>query len=422
MPKLFLLIFFLASVLFFRFVTFYQSQPTYKSGDDVSLTTILHEEPDFSNKGQNFSIKTPLNQIIFITTKATPRLHYGEEVQVSGTLQERKLPKGGTLLALSYPKLVVKGESQNPVTQAALVVRKHNKELFEKTLPPTSASLLSGIIFGAKEHFSQDFKQSLSATGVLHVIAASGMNVSFIAAALLSVFGMFMKRQTALLAGCLGIVFYVFLVGFEPSIIRAAIMGLLTFGAGMLGRQNWALFALCLAGYMMLLFQPSFLFDVGFQLSFMATLGILMLDKPLGELLKLKKLGKWGGIALENVTTTTAAQISTLPILLGVFGSVGILSLLVNALVLWVVPIVMTLGSLAVLVGFVFQPVAQLLLFLCLPFLLFFEIIVSFFGSFGWNFSIEDWPWSFSIGYYLLIGAIVIFGRLRNSPITQSLK
>ena len=412
--KLPTLLFFLFALLFLRFVIFYQSQPSYKAGDEVALETVLHEEPDFSNKGQKFSIKTSLNQIIFVTTSATPRLHYGEQVQVSGILQESKLSRGGTLLTLSYPKLVVRGELQNPVAQAALFVRKYNKELFEKTLPPTSASLLSGIVFGAKEHFNQDFKQSLSATGVLHVIAASGMNVSFIAAALLSAFGLFMKRQMALLAGCVGIIFYVFLVGFEPSIIRAAIMGLLAFGAGILGRQNWAIFALSLTGYSMLLFQPSFLFDVGFQLSFMATLGILLLDKPLGELLRLKKLGKLGGIALENVTSTTAAQIATLPILLGVFGSFGVLSLLVNALVLWVVPILMTLGSLAVLVGFIFQPVAQLLLFLCLPLLLFFEATVAFFGGFGWNISIEDWPWTFSVAYYLLIGASVISLRLRN--------
>jgi competence protein ComEC len=413
MSKLFLLIFFLASVLFFRFVTFYHSEPTYKDGDDVTLTTTLDQDPDFSNKGQQFSIKTSLNQIIFVRSQATPRLHFGEQVQVSGALSEVALPNGGTLLTLSYPKLVLQGESGNPLDQAALFVRKHNKELFEKTLPPTSASLLSGIVFGAKEHFSDQFKQSLSATGVLHVIAASGMNVTFIAAALFFILGGLMKRQAALLAGCFGIVFYVFLVGFQASIIRAAIMGLLTFGAGVLGRQNWAMFALALTGYTMLLWQPSFLFDVGFQLSFLATLGILVAG-GLGGLEGLGKLGVLGKLLGEDLMTTTAAQVATLPILLGVFGKVGVLSLLVNALVLWVVPILMTLGGIAVLVGFIFQPLAQLLLLLCLPFLLFFEYMVSFFGSFNWNFTLAAFPWEMGVGYYLVVVAIVMFWKLKS--------
>lgn len=412
MPKVVLLIFLLLFLLFFRFVNFY-SQPPYKAGDEVVLEITLREEPDFSNNGQKFSIKTSLNQIIFVTAKASPRLHYSDQIQVVGKLEERPLKDGGRLLTLYYPKVMVQEDQEDPLSQAALFVRKRNKELFEKTLPPTSAGLLSGIVFGAKEHFSQDFKQSLSTTGVLHVIAASGMNVSFLAAALLHVFGLFMKRQMALMAGCLGIVFYVFLVGFEPSIMRAAIMGVLTFGAGIVGRQNWALFALVFAGYVMLLWQPSFLFDVGFQLSFMATLGILILANwGVGWF---GKLGFVGKILGENLLTTTAAQIATMPILLGVFGSVGALGLLVNMLVLWVVPIVMTIGGVAVLVGLLVPPVAQLILYISLPFLLFFEAVVSFFGGFGWNIEVNSFPWPMAVGYYLVTASLVMFIRLRNS-------
>lgn len=408
MPKLFLLIFFLASLLFFRFVTFYQSEPVYHSGENVVLQTRLHEEPELSNKGQQFSIKTSLNQIIFVKATTSPRLHDGQLLTVSGKLQAKEMPMGDSLLTLYFPKILVKDEPLDPISHVALFIRKSSKELYESALPPTSASLLSGIVFGAKEHFTPEFKQSLSSAGVLHVIAASGMNVTFIAAALLFVLGSFIKRQRALVFGILGIIFYVFLVGFQPSIVRAAIMGLLTFSAGILGRQSLAIFAIFLTGYCMLLWDPAFLFDVGFQLSFMATLGILLLEKPLQKIVRLDKWGKAGDIFGESFTTTVAAEAATVPILLGAFGSFGILSVLVNALVLWVVPILMVLGSIAVLVGFIFLPLAKVILFFALPFLLFFEAVVSFFGGMGLNFSVESFPWQIAVGYYLVVAASII--------------
>jgi len=414
MNRVFLLILFLLALLVFRFYSFYASHPPYKSGQDVSIGATLGEEPDLSNKGQSFSIKTSTNQIIFVKTAVVPRLHYGEKVVLKGRLESRVLSSGHEILTMQFPKIVAQDDPLNFVTSLALSIRQRSTSLFERTLPPTSASLLSGIVFGAKEHFSIDFKDSLRSTGVLHVIAASGMNVTFVAAALLATLGHFMRRQFALIFGALAIIFYVFLVGFEPSIVRAAIMALLAFGAGILGRQNWALFSIFLAGYMMLLWQPVFLTDVGFQLSFLATLGILLLDKSFGKLGKLGILG-------ESVSTTLAAQVATMPILLGAFGSLGMLSLPVNAMVLWTVPILMTLGSLSVLVMFVFEPLAKLLLFLALPFLLFFEAVVSFLGGLGWNFQIESFPWQMGVGYYLVVIAIIVYFK-RKTKSEENLK
>ena len=110
-----------------------------------------------------------------------------------------------------------------------------------------------GIVFGAKEQFPTNFWNDIQATGVLHVIAASGMNVTFVSAALLYTLGLFFRRQTALVIGSLGIIFYVFLVGFQASILRASIMGLLAFGAGLLGRQQIAAIAIFISRYLLLL-------------------------------------------------------------------------------------------------------------------------------------------------------------------------
>lgn len=390
----------LLSSLGVRFYTFFQEQTSYHGGQTVQFQSVLQEEPELSNRGQRFSVKDQFNQTMYITADAFPRYKYGQVLQIKGEVKERKLDDERTLYSLYYPEIQIKANDEYVVAGWANHFRDQSKMLFESILPPISASLLMGIVFGAKEDFPEAFFDALQITGVLHVIAASGMNVTFISAALLYGLGYCMRRQYALIAGGFGIVFYVFLVGFEPSIVRASIMGVLAFGASLLGRQHIAAYALIISAYVMLLVQPGFLFDLGFQLSFLATLGIIFI-KPLIPIPQ--------NFISESFSTTLAAQLGTLPFLLGTFGQVGLLSLLVNALVLWVVPVVMLFGSAAAIVGLVFAPLASLLLYVALPFLLFFEYVVAFFGKSGLVISLGKFPVIMWVGYYFFASAIVLF-------------
>src|SRR3989344_9386531 len=124
-------------------------------------------------------------------------------------------------------------------------------DLFNRVLPINYSSLLLGITFGIKEKMTDNFLNNLRITGVMHVIAASGMNVTLFGGFITAVFSFFLKRQLALLLSIFGILFYVVLAGFEPSIIRAAIMGILVFSAQILGRQRLSSYGLILAGYLM---------------------------------------------------------------------------------------------------------------------------------------------------------------------------
>ena len=399
----------LGIILFFRFQEFYHSHPLLQDGQEVRLTTALSAEPKFSNKGQSFTIRTAVNEIISVTVSPFPRYHYGEVVEIVGKVKAKTFERGHTIFLLYHPQIRFKNEAENQLAGVAKDIREHTKAIYQAALPPTSASLLMGMVFGAKEQFSDSFWRDLQATGVLHVIAASGMNVTFVAAALLFGLGLVLPRRMALVIGSFGIIFYIFLVGFQPSILRASIMGLLAFGAALLGKQNFAAIAVFISGYLLLVWQPSYLFDVGFQLSFLATLGIVFIKPMLDGLFG--KLGKYGELGGETVSTTLAAQLGTVPILFGTFGQVGILSLLVNALVLWTVPMVMIIGSVAAVLGLVFPSLGQLIVYLALPFLLFFQSIVSFFGGEGWLVTIGNWHWQFSVGYYLLLLAIIMIRK-----------
>jgi len=397
--KLRLTIVVLLCLLGVRFSMYFRELPHYQSGEVFNMVSVLQEEPENSNKGQTFSIKDHFNQLIFVSTASFPELRNGQVLQISGTIQTKQLPDKRTLYSLHYPRITVLAQDQNVVFAAARMIKEQTKYVYDQTLPTTSANLLMGIVFGSKEHFSDDFLAALQATGVMHVIAASGMNVTFVAAALLSVLGTFLKRQIALLMSMVGIIFYVFLVGFQASILRASIMAVIVFGASIVGRQNYAGFAVLLTAYSMLIYQPGYLFDVGFQLSFLATLGIMYL-KPLIPIVE--------NVYTEAFTTTFAAEVSTLPVLLSVFGKLGIFSLLVNAITLWTIPFLMTVGSLAAIVGVIAFPLAQLLLFMALPFLLYFETIVSILGRIGGVIHVSAIQWPFFAAYYMFLAALVI--------------
>ncbi|HUD09572.1 MAG TPA: ComEC/Rec2 family competence protein, partial [Patescibacteria group bacterium] len=234
----------------------------------------------------------------------------------------------------------------------------------------------------------------------MHVIAASGMNVTMVSGFFFYLFSLLLRRQLAVFLSVAGIIFYDFLTGFQASIVRASIMAALAFSAQILGKQRDGLYILFLTGLVMLLWQPNYLTDVGFQLSFASTAGILVIPRLLKRF--------ENGITADLITTFSA-QIATLPILVSGFGVYSIWSVVVNALVLWTVPILMILGGFAAILTFIFEPLTQLLLYLCLPFLLFFEAVANFFARLSGSVSLQNVPWQLVVGYYLILGAILAF-------------
>jgi competence protein ComEC len=396
------LLVFLLVILSFRFYFFYQNQPQFTDGQKISFETAILSQPQTIGSQQTFTANYK-NQKIKISISRFPEINYGDFVRISGEISNRDY---GALMY--FPKIETANDSTN-ILQSSLrkinSVRQILIELFSKTLPSPSSSLLLGIVFGIKEQMSKDFTNNLRTSGVFHVIAASGMNVTLIGGFISTFFAFFLRRQIAIGLSILGILFYAVLAGLEPSIVRASIMGILVFSAQIMGRQTLAANGLLLAGFGMLYYDPTLLSDVGFQLSFTATLGILYI-KPL--------FGKKEGLFSE-ILTTIAAQIATIPILLANFGTYSIYSVLVNGLVLWTVPILMMIGGLGAILGLILAPLGQLLIYLCYPLLLYFEMVVNFFGRIGGVISIQTLPWEFIAGYYCLLASVLLFSKRTHS-------
>ena len=417
----------LGFILLSRALYIYHNTSKYINSQQVEITTTLLSEPTvFSGRQQIVAFDTSGNKIT-VRVPQFPRFHYGDTLHISGTIRETSQVKGvrparsvansgnavAQLLGFEQPGLTIywpKIEADKNKTNFALAltsfVRQKTTSIFASVLPPRSASLMLGIVFGIKQGISKDFFTVLQNAGVLHIIAASGMNVSMVGELLVTFFALFLRRQYALLVSILGICFYALLAGLEPSIVRAAIMGIMAFGAQIAGRQYFASSGLFIAGYAMVFWDPTLVFDIGFQLSFVATLGLIYL-RPM--------FGKTKFVLGDDIATTIAAQIATLPILLANFGSYSIISIIVNALVLWTVPILTVLGSIAATIGLLWDLPAKLFLYLSLPLLWYFEFIVTFFGNLVKSVTVSVFPWQFSIAYYLfLISYIAWQLRLRK--------
>lgn len=403
-------------MLIFRLFIYYSNSQDLISRQKLEFETRLTQDPEIKNGRQQFRVKSASGQRINITTGLSPQFQYGDILYISGKVKSNKY-KGHTFYTMNFPKLQLTNNDQNFISVAAAKIRNFANDLYKKSLPPISSSLLSGMVFGGNNGLPKSFMEDLQVSGVVHVIAASGMNVTFVASALIGVLGVLFRRQIAITIAIFGVLFYAFISGFEPSISRASVMAIIAFSASLLGRQNFALASLIVTAFIMLFYQPFLILDVGFQLSFLATLGILII-KPVLDL-GFKRLGPISKILGDDLGTTIAAQLATVPMLLAVFGNYGVLSILINALILWTVPILMIIGSVGLLLGFIFEPLGQVFLSLAIPILFYFQKVVQYFGNLGWTIRIPEVSVYVWVGYYFILISWVIGVKRGRMSIEQ---
>ena len=250
------------------------------------------------------------------------------------------------------------------------VFRDHLLTVIQQNLPEPQSALLAGIVLGVKSTITPEFRQALIVTGTIHVIVVSGFNISLICGWVSNLNNLFSKRMTYVLV-ILCVVFYSLLTGFEPPTIRAAIMGLVGFGAKVFGRVNNGVYMLLLASVIMYLMNRTVLESVSFQLSFLATLGVILFSSDIQKYLK------WVPKPFDSdLATTLAAQILVFPVLLYYFGSISLIAPLVNTLTLWTIPLATILGFLLLTVSAINLSLAQVVgWFVWVPLTIFYQVI-----------------------------------------------
>ncbi len=239
-------------------------------------------------------------------------------------------------------------------------------------LPEPQAGLLVGILLGSERGISPEVSDAFAATGAAHVIAISGFNMAILSGVIIGVLRRLQVRPLPAALTSIAIIgIYTLLVGANPAVVRAALMsGLLVVGTA-LRRDTYLPASLAFAALLLSALNPLVLWDVGFQLSFFATLGLALFAAPYGRLLASLPRPQRGKLAasanaliFEPLATTLAATTFTLPLTMLYFGQVSPFILLVNLLIIPVQPLLLLLGIAATLIAFFLPPLAQLLYWL----------------------------------------------------------
>ena len=225
-------------------------------------------------------------------------------------------------------------------------VRHESVAAIGRALPPTSAALLAGLLLGDRTELPRDIDDAFRRAGVYHVLAVSGFNVGILAASVWALCRLLrLPHRASAVTAIIVVIGFALVVGPEPSVLRAVVMAVLVLVASLLDRDASVTNSLALAALVILAVRPSDLFDPGFQLSFAATLGIVIAPLP-------------RGMVLGALAVSAAAQLAVLPISLTHFNQLSTIGLIAN---LGVVPLagVATVGGLvAVGLSFLSETVA----------------------------------------------------------------
>jgi competence protein ComEC len=234
----------------------------------------------------------------------------------------------------------------DPGSPWAVRVRRESIEAIGRALPPASAALLAGLLLGDRTGLPRDIDDAFRRAGVYHVLAVSGFNVGILAASVWALCRLLRlpHRPSAVTAMVLVIAFAL-VVGPEPSVLRAVVMAVLVLLASLLDRDASMTNSLALAALVILAIRPNDLFDPGFQLSFAATLGIVIAPLPRGMIV--------GALAVS-----AAAQLAVLPISLTHFNQLSTIGVVANLGVVPLAGVATVVGLVAVGLSFLNEAIA----------------------------------------------------------------
>lgn len=305
---------------------------------------------------------------------------YGDRLTLWGTPQTAPedeefsyrayLAGKGIYTYLPYPAARRTGSGAgNPLLSALYALRQAAYRQINALLPQPEAGLLSGILLGMENDLPEGLQKAFQTTGTAHIIAISGFNLAILSALVIGFFTRFFRLGWAsLLAGGV-ILLYTLLVGANPAVVRAALMASLGLAGRLIGRPSAGLTPLGFTAALMCAANPSLVWDASFQLSFTATLGLIVLANPLQSAVtawaarrfSVRTARAVSGPLGEYVLVTLSAQVMTLPVVLVHFGRFSGSALLANALILPVQPLVMELGGAALVLGALWAPLGTAL-------------------------------------------------------------
>lgn len=394
------LVFILGLFLAFRLSTVGTQNARLREFGPIDLEITLKESPKFSSQFQVIE-----NGEFTVFADIYPRFAIGDVLKISGEANSEGL--------IFRPKIEKTGREKSALSYLADLREEISKRI-DQLMPSKEATLVKGMVLGVDE-IDKSFREQLISTGTIHAVVVSGQNLSIVAGFFM-VLVKYLGRRLSMFLSILAVLFYAALTGFEVPVVRALIMVILSYGAVFLGRERMVIWNLLLAAVIILLIWPAAIFDVSFQLTFAATLGIMTLgrgmsDYALGHSFSRDQMSlrstkgpppkadgviarsrapsrilsnKVGFILLSlfvpNAAVATSAYLFTASLIFFHFGRVSFISPFVNVLVAEAIVPIMVLGLIVAAASLVFMPLAQVLAYFALVPAYYFVKIVQIFG------------------------------------------
>ncbi|OGO60284.1 MAG: hypothetical protein A2032_02550 [Chloroflexi bacterium RBG_19FT_COMBO_49_13] len=376
------------------FIAFYNDSPS-----EFILDGVLVDPPDVRDTYTNLRMRieqlhpvgdepfTPVRGLLLARVSPDATYRYGDRIRLQGHLEtpfenedfsyRDYLAHQGIYSYMSFPMtgLILHGQG-NIILSDLYSFRQHALDIVYRLFPDPEASLIAGILLGVQSGIPPQVQEAFRLTGTSHIIVISGFNITIIAALFTFLFSRLLGRRRGAIVSAIGIILYTLLVGANAAVLRAAFLGLLTLLGHSLGRRQLGLNSLAFAAAFLSIFTPTILWDVSFQLSFAATLGIMLYAEPFTEwfinftarFIPRDRAIRLAGPVGEYFLLSLAAQLTTLPLMIYYFKRISFTSLIANPLILPAQPPLMVLGGLAVLAGMIFLPLGQLLAWAAWPF------------------------------------------------------
>jgi len=410
---------------------------------EVQIRGIVVEDPRRLADGQRVVIAAdsvrageswqPAEGLALVTLPRYPERFYGDRLELTGTLTTpRAAARSGDfdyrvylarrgIFSLMKPERsrLIASNQGHPVMTALLGFRDHARRVLLRELPEPQAALAVGILLGLQSSIPDDMLDHFSATGTSHILVISGWNITIISAALYTLAdGMKLERRKAFWSILITIWVYTLFVGATPTVIRAAVMGSIVVLGQRLERPAHAWTTLFAACWAMTVWNPQTLWDMGFQLSALATASLFAYGKGTEALLMRTPLRVgWLDWAREALTATLAAQILALPLILYAFGNLSLIAPLANVVMLPMVPSAMLFGALALVGGMIWLPLGQLLALPAYLFLAWLTEGARLFGQLPWAaVQLPPFPLWLLLAYY----AIVVGAWLWNASVDEA--
>ncbi|MCD4693744.1 ComEC family competence protein [bacterium] len=420
------------------------------NGRHIDFIGKVADEPRIEPTKQRIIINTfyssnldkELKGKVLVYSDLYPKINYGDNLNIkcelkapepfNGFSYDRYLAKSDIYSVCYYPEIerieknkYLSGNNFKFLFFSRVYSFKNKiRYLINMSVGEPEASVLRAMTLGDKWSVPDDVRENFAKSGLSHIMAISGMHIGIILTVIFS-FLLFLGffRSKAFYFSSIFLLFYITIIGFPASAVRASIMGFLVLLSFNLGRLNQIINSLALAACFMLIINPAFLRDdIGFQLSFLAVLGIIYFYPFLSEFLKKPFGGKEGkviGAIINLISLTLSAQILTLPLIAWNFSQISIVALFSNLLVLWVIPFLFVSFILALVLSFLLPSLSFwffLPTFLILKYIL---VVVNFFASspiFYLEVEKINFAW-ISLYYFVIALCYMIFIRERRKNI-----